>query len=107
MNYAIPEMDSEFLERCVFPKGPTSNNFALLFCYFNDRVAFNQYLDVFRGKYIIIIGPTEESEIQCNVTPMNPGFKMSRNVRWILIYMYTMEDGYNEIVIYKRINKYT
>lgn len=37
-------------------------NFALMFCYFNSIEAFNTYVDNYRGNFIIIIGPAENTD---------------------------------------------
>lgn len=32
-------------------------NFALLFCYFNHRPAFDAYIQAYKGNFVVIIGP--------------------------------------------------
>lgn len=44
---------------------------ALLFCYFNNRPAFNDYLKHFKGDVIIIIGPGIGKNVHTDPKPFN------------------------------------
>ncbi|XP_041988911.1 uncharacterized protein LOC121740306 [Aricia agestis] len=44
-------------------------NAALLFCYFNNRDAFNEYLKYFTGGTLIIIGPSGDKYVHTDPKP--------------------------------------
>ncbi|KOB77591.1 Uncharacterized protein OBRU01_01977, partial [Operophtera brumata] len=44
---------------------------ALLFCYFNNRPAFNDYLEHFKGNVIVIIGPGDGKHVHTDPKPFN------------------------------------
>lgn len=57
-------------------------NFALLFCYFNNHEAFLKYLEQFKGKWLIIIGPSKNKGVHSDPQPMCPNFAC--NMEWVL-----------------------
>ena len=76
-------------------------NFALLFCYFNLRSAFNEYIKYYRGNYVIIIGPAANTLRYTDPLPLdfqdNPDFQ--------LVYIGDFGDNRDLIAIYERKNK--
>lgn len=77
-----------------------NDNFALLFCYFNNGVAFTEYVKVFNGNFLILIGPKEGCGIVTDPLPLNPKFE--RNDVWCIENVIEIENSVNVIVIYKR-----
>ncbi|RZF43819.1 hypothetical protein LSTR_LSTR006360 [Laodelphax striatellus] len=74
LQHLYPE-DSNFVECC------TSDKYALAFCYFNYREAFDEYVDNYKGTCVIIIGPGEGRGTHTDPEPFNPKF---RSERWRL-----------------------
>ncbi|KAH8291827.1 hypothetical protein KR054_001042 [Drosophila jambulina] len=70
LNYAetCTQLDADFLNSCCENAPPC----ALLFCYFNNRSAFLDYLEVFRGRWIILIGPQPALGIHTDPNPIQP-----------------------------------
>lgn len=64
-------LDAEFLKCCC---EATNWDFSLLFCYFNNRNAFLQYLSDFKGYWVIIIGPVPSSNIHTDPSPSETEF---------------------------------
>lgn len=100
LHFTNCPITSDFLRRCASSATTTSDNFALLFCYFNNRTAFLDYVEVFTGELIIIIGPAENSGIVTDPTPMNPQF--ANDQEWIFIEALEMLTKPNIIAFYKR-----
>lgn len=71
LNY-IEQADSKltpsFFSRCCSGVAPC----ALLFCYFNNRRAFLDYLSAFEGKWLILIGPQPALGIHTDPNPLQP-----------------------------------
>lgn len=54
----------------------------LLFCYFNNRKAFDNYLKHFRGNVLVIIGPGEGKYVHTDPKPFdNIGLEWELN-KW-------------------------
>lgn len=50
----------------------TCDDFALLFCYFNDRRAFDAYVRVYWGPIIVVVGPaTAECDVVTDPRPLD------------------------------------
>lgn len=75
------------------------NTFVLLFCYFNNRNAFLEYVHAFNGNTIIIIGPKEGEGIVTDPLPLNPQFECAE---WAIDSVIEMENSVNVIVFYRR-----
>ena len=74
---------------------------ALMFCYFNNKDAFEKYLTWFPGNNIVIIGPTKESGKHC--CPLPVGDPVMENYKtWTLLKTLDMEFGQNQIALYCR-----
>ncbi|XP_037955997.1 uncharacterized protein LOC119685709 [Teleopsis dalmanni] len=76
-------------------------NFALLFCYFNNRIAFANYLNMYKGNYIIIIGPNSDSNIHTNPSALEPNFP---NNEWHLHVTLKLDEN-DVVAFYKKITK--
>lgn len=48
-----------------------STNTALLFCYFNNRPAFEEYMKNYSGKCLVIIGPGDGKGVHTDPKPFN------------------------------------
>ncbi|KAH8407004.1 hypothetical protein KR222_003739 [Zaprionus bogoriensis] len=71
LNYieqADSKLDANFLMDCCSGIMPC----ALLFCYFNNRQAFLEYLSVFGGRWLILIGPQPDLGIHTDPNPLQP-----------------------------------
>lgn len=76
-----------------------TNNFGLLFCYFNNGEAFNNYVDVFKGKWIVIIGPADGSGRYTEPMALKPCFKKIDS--WKLEMNFSLIEG-DIVAIYRR-----
>lgn len=47
------------------------DGFALLFCYFNDRTAFDAYVNAFEGRFVVVIGPLANDGIVTDPRPLD------------------------------------
>lgn len=75
---------------------------AVLFCYFNNRQTFLDYIEAFDGNIVIIIGPSEENGFVTDPRPLRPEFVESGDFRWVLIGKMPMETIDNCLAIYQR-----
>lgn len=94
-------LSSSFLQQCC---GTNSWNFVLMFCYFNNRSAFLDYLNIFKGNYIIIVGPLEKCDIYTDPLPLEPNFPEDLSAKWILVKSLPIENN-NVLVLYKKIEE--
>ncbi|XP_061387130.1 uncharacterized protein LOC133322080 [Musca vetustissima] len=98
LNY-VDNMDvtkEEYLRTCCLRD---SWNFALLFCYFNNRPAFLQYLKLYKGRWICIIGPLEKRNVYTDPLPLEPNFPVEDNVTtWKL--KASLKMGENDIMAF-------
>lgn len=58
-----------------------NSKYALLFCYFNDRMAFKQYVRNYNGSLVLIIGPGEGRGTHTDPQPFRPNFEGNS---WVL-----------------------
>lgn len=98
LRFTNCEITSQFLNACA----NDANRFALLFCYFNNRQAFLDYVRVFSGEIVVIIGPVEGSGIVTDPIPLNPQFEEIDGVKWCLIETLQMQTKDNCIAFYKK-----
>lgn len=75
-------------------------NFALLFCYFNNREAFNEYVKCYRGNFIIIIGPEENTNRYTEPMPNDKEFQ--QNGKFKLIHLREFGNNRDLLAIYEK-----
>lgn len=88
--------DSKFLADCA---GQVGDRFALLFCYFNNRSAFLDYVRAYDGKLIVIVGPIDGGKIVTDPIPLRPQFESDE---WQLVGQCEMHGQDNCMAIYRR-----
>lgn len=91
-------MHANFLQQCC---SSNSWNFALMFCYFNNRSAFLNYLHMFKGNYIIIVGPLEKCDIYTDPLPLEPNFPEDLSAKWLKVKSLPIENN-NILVLYEK-----
>lgn len=100
LKFTDHPITNQFLKDCIQLR---NNQFALLFCYFNNRQAYLEYLRAYEGDVIIIVGPSSEQHIVTDPNPLNPHFE---NDEWILYDFYKFNDQLSNCMsIFRRINK--
>jgi hypothetical protein len=75
-------------------------NFALMFCYFNCRDAFNKYVEVYKGNWIIIIGPAEKTDRYTEPMALDKEFQKNSNYK--LVHFHEFGDNRDVIAIYEK-----
>lgn len=91
------EITSQFLlDTCL----SRNWNFSLLFCYFNNRPAFNQYVESFKGNFVIIIGPAENTLRYTEPLPLDKEFQA--NEKFKLIHVSEFGNNRDLIAIYEK-----
>lgn len=75
-------------------------NFSLLFCYFNNRPAFNEYVKCFKGNFIIIIGPAANTNRYTEPLPLDEEFQ--KNGDFKLVHCQDFGDNHDLIAIYEK-----
>lgn len=99
LKFTETQITNEFLNGCIQAE---ANQFALLFCYFNNRNAFLEYVRAYNGDLIVIVGPRSEQYIVTDPNPLNPKFE---NDEWLLLDRVNFNDQlFNCMSIFKRIN---
>lgn len=71
-------------------------DFVLMFCYFNNRFAFLEYLSLYKGKWIIIIGPLDKRNVYTDPLPLEPNFPKDITTNWTL--RSSLKIGNNDIM---------
>ncbi|XP_055903378.1 uncharacterized protein LOC129939405 [Eupeodes corollae] len=64
-------MQPSFLQECCDTK---KWDFALVFCFFNNGEAFREYLRLYHGSVVIIVGPSPEVGIHTDPAPLKADF---------------------------------
>ncbi|XP_059217389.1 uncharacterized protein LOC131994641 [Stomoxys calcitrans] len=91
--------NNDYLQDCC---STNSWNFVLMFCYFNNRQAFLEYLNSYQGNWLIIIGPLDKQEIYTDPLPLEPNFPSDMLTKWLL--KSSLEMGENDcLAIYEKI----
>lgn len=75
-------------------------NFTLLFCYFNNRLAFDEYVANYKGQYVIIIGPAEHTNRYTEPLPLDKEFQ--KNERFKLVQVSEFGNNRDLIAIYEK-----
>lgn len=97
LNFIEGDPSTECLQACVSPSN--IDNFALLFCYFNNKLAFDKYVEAYRGSVVIIIGPRNDCDIVTDPMPLNPQFCKSD---WMLESIIDIDVDCNVAALYRR-----
>lgn len=96
LKFTESPITSQFLRDCIH-----TDQFALLFCYFNNRNAFIDYVRAYSGNLIIIVGPTSEQHIVTDPNPLNPHFEHDE---WSLLDFCQFQDKLSNCMsIFRRI----
>lgn len=74
---------------------------AMMFCYFNNGVAFREYVKHFKGHYVIIAGPIEGKGIHTDPLPFSAKFPADQNWEFVTDFSVGSEK-LNHVVIYQR-----
>lgn len=99
VNFIDDEPSAEYLQECA----STINNFALLFCYFNNRAAFDKYIEAYHGNTVLIIGPISDRNIVTDPLPLDPQFCEQENrSKWSVNSIIDIGDDCNVLVVYRR-----
>lgn len=102
LNFLESDLTSEFLKKSVCRN---DWNFALLFCYFNNRKAFLEYMKMYKGNCVIIIGPGEGRYTYTDPDPFQPQF--DDNDKWMLQSFCEIGSTKDFIVVYAKANQLT
>lgn len=73
------------------------DNFALLFCYFNNGNAFRDYISSYDGNVVIIIGPGPNLQTYTDPEPFSPNFGVTRNWSQVSIRQFDTEGNFISI----------
>lgn len=74
---------------------------AMMFCYFNNGVAFCEYVKNFKGHYVIIAGPIEGKGVHTDPMPFSARFPANQD--WQLVHAFSVgSENLNHFVIYQR-----
>lgn len=91
----------QFIE-LYYPKTPLeeplNNRYALLFCYFNNGPAFQDYIKQYEGNVVFIIGPGKGRGTHTNPQPFTPNFERKDN--WSLLDSTEVKNSKDFIAVY-------
>lgn len=96
IEFTSSPIDEDIFDRHVF----SGRNQVLLFCYFNNSQAFNEYLRCFKGNNVIIVGPKANVGIHTEPMPLEPEFE---DPVWSFHDCRYLEDQINVISLFNRI----
>ncbi|XP_031625484.1 uncharacterized protein LOC116342123, partial [Contarinia nasturtii] len=97
IKFTERQITSEFLKKCIQAE---PSQFALLFCYFNNRKAFLEYVRAYSGDLVIIVGPNSEQHIVTDPNPLKPNFESDE---WSLLDFCQFNDQFSNCMsIFKR-----
>nr|XP_023030258.1 uncharacterized protein LOC111518135 [Leptinotarsa decemlineata] len=80
-------------------EGMFNSNHVLLFCYFNNKVAFQDYIRAYKGNLVLIIGPGNGKGRHTDPEPFDPDFG---STRWTLKDYNEVKDSKDFIAVYTR-----
>lgn len=97
-------IDVEPSEEYIRQSASTGDNFALLFCYFNDRSAFDKYIEAYHGNIVLIIGPRSDRNIITDPLPLDPKFCERNGSKWSVRSVINIDDDddCNVLAVYRR-----
>lgn len=105
------EEKGRFIQKCSCSKTKDDWDFALMFCYFNDRNAFLRYLSLYKGLWLLIIGPTVANNllgIYTDPLPLEKDFSQitleAGAGKWLLHTKSSMGSS-NILALYKRVEE--
>lgn len=99
LHFIEGEPTEQYLQDCA----SSVDDFALLFCYFNYRLAFDKYIETFNGRIVIIVGPRDDCGIVTDPLPLSPHFRESNGFKWVKESVISIDvDDCNVIAVYKR-----
>lgn len=73
-------------------------NFALFFCYFNHRSAFDAYIKTYKGNFVVIIGPAANTNRYTDPLPLD----FQDNEDFLLVHLCDFGDNRDLLAIYER-----
>lgn len=95
------EPDQEITSQFLLDTCMSRNwNFSLLFCYFNNRDAFDKYVSCYQGNFIIIIGPADNTLRYTEPLPLDTEFQKNQNFK--LIHLREFGNNRDLIAIYEK-----
>nr|CAI5823481.1 unnamed protein product [Callosobruchus analis] len=96
-KYSVPSFIK--MKYCSQPPDESALNpeYALLFCYFNNALAFLDYIRVYRGRVVIIVGPAEGKGHHTDPAPFDVQFE---DGTWKLFKFQEVKDSKDFIAIY-------
>ncbi|XP_059611739.1 uncharacterized protein LOC132258429 [Phlebotomus argentipes] len=98
LHFTVTPITADFLKKCA-----PNDRFALIFCYFNNGLAFWDYLEHFHGDFVIIAGPKAGVGIHTDPTPYALSTENApKEKAWTLKTIIDVADGLNIIAIYER-----
>ncbi|KAL7023485.1 hypothetical protein ACKWTF_012631 [Chironomus riparius] len=102
INLKFVEHGQELSSKLILDTCLSKNwDFALLFCYFNLRRAFNEYIKYYKGNYVIIIGPAANTGRYTDPLPLD----FQDNEEFQLVHLSDFGDNRDLLAIYERKNK--
>ncbi|KYM88226.1 hypothetical protein ALC53_02708, partial [Atta colombica] len=92
----------QFLKNIIFVENKSVNfqvpkRYAMLFCYFNNCIAFCNYMESYKGNLIFVIGPAQGNNCTTDPLPFDEKFK---KYNWKLIKQKRLVCSNNYIVAY-------
>lgn len=94
----------KFLKDIIFIEGTSTNfqipkRYAMLFCYFNNNIAFCNYIENYKGNLILVIGPMQGNNCTTDPLPFDDKFE---KYNWKLIDKKKLLRSNNYITAYTK-----
>ncbi|XP_017472267.1 PREDICTED: uncharacterized protein LOC108363415 [Rhagoletis zephyria] len=86
-------IQGDYLQKCC---NLQSWNFALMFCYFNNHSAFLNYLNMYKGNSLLIIGPKVGMGVFTDPLPLEP--QLPEGLNWTL--KSTLNIGRRDVIAF-------
>lgn len=90
------------LEQAIIDVLKGGSETALLFCYFNNRPGFNEYIKYYSGSVLVIIGPGDGKGVHTDPKPFGD---VSED--WSLHKWQEVRDSQDFIAVYKKSQKHS